>query len=598
LNSNARGVSHLESGGLLLTPDLRQSRIFRRLHDRARVAAGHRVWPSALVMPLETWLAQLWREACAARTDLPQPLPAIALRWLWRRQAAADVPGLLDPAELGARARASWLKLRAYGGIVEDLTRFPLTRDQQALFAWARGAENALRERGACDASDLARLLVDADLLPAPGPAVLLAGFRRPTPAQSALFAALAARGWSVRSLEPEARARPIARFAAADPESERAAMLDWLRAKFELQPDGLHALIAPDLAQCRGAFERALAATLQPELELPGAGRRERVFDLAGGNPLSAQPVVESALNAIAGAISSLDWSIASRLLRSPYVSAAHTEQAPRIRLDVELRRAGLPPASAAALAARAAAGEAPQFAAALTAAIAASAGPNRRTAGTWAEGFGACLGAWGWPGEITLGSQEFQAARHFRESLRELAALAAIAPEMTAAQALDELRRLAAAPFQPESGEPAVFVLDSYEGGGLRFDSLWVSGLTAAAWPRPVAVDPLLPIEAQRGLGMPCVTAESCVDEARSIIGHWRAQAGELVLSWPRRENDMDADATPLLPADAEPLARAPAPATRERLAFAASVLERVPDDAAPALAGGVARGGARVL
>ncbi|MGH8251438.1 MAG: PD-(D/E)XK nuclease family protein [Steroidobacteraceae bacterium] len=598
MNCNARAVLHLENGGLLLTPDLRQSRIFRRLHDRDRIAAGKRVWPSAQVMPLETWLQQIWREAGAMRGALPQPLPAIALRWLWRREAVGDMPGLLDPAELGARARTSWLRLQAYGGRLEDLARYPMTRDQQAFVGWAVGAETGLRERGACDAADLARLLVESDALPAPGPRLLLAGFRRMTPAQSALFAALAARGWSIERLEPEVAADPPRQFAAADPESERGAMLACLRAQFELKPDGLHALIAPGLSQQRGAWERALAASLQPELELPAAGRHERVFDLAGGDPLSSQPVVESALTAIAALFGPMDAGIASRLLRSPYLSVVQNEQASRLRLDVELRRAGWSLASPPGIAARAAAGYAPQFAAAIAAAIAASTGPLQRTAGDWAECFGACLGAWGWPGEVVLGSEEYQAARHFQELLRELAALASVAPEMQAPQALDELRRLTAAPFQPESGEPAVFVLDGYEGSGVRFDSLWVSGLTAAAWPRPVTVDPLLPIEIQRRLGMPCVTADGCVEEARAIIGHWRAQAGLLVLSWPQRENDMDADVTPLIPADAIALAP-PAPvATRERLAFAATALEAVPDDQPPPLAGAIARGGARML
>jgi probable DNA repair protein len=141
-------------------------------------------------------------------------------------------------------------------------------------------------------------------------------------------------------------------------------------------------------------------------------------------------------------------------------------------------------------------------------------------------------------------------------------------------------------------------VFVLDAYEDPGVRFDSLWVAGLSAAAWPRPVAIDPLLPIEIQRRLGMPCATAADCVDEARSIIGCWRAQANELVLSWPRRENDTDVDGTPLLPAEAGALARPPPQATRERLVHKAAVLEPVPDDAAPPLKGAAAHGGARVL
>ncbi|HEY5558854.1 MAG TPA: PD-(D/E)XK nuclease family protein [Steroidobacteraceae bacterium] len=599
MSPNARCIAHLASGGWLLTPDLRQSRIFRRLHDRAQIAAGRVVWPSAQVMPFDGWLALQWRDAGAARDDLPQPLPAVALRWLWRRQAARDTPGLLDPADLGARARASWLRLRSHGGGIEDVARFPLTRDQQAFAAWARGAEDELRSRGACDPADLARLFVTADALPPPGPPLLLAGFRRLAPSQSALLAVLKARGWSVNRVEPSDAGNVPWRHAAPDPESERAAMLDWMRERLARQPDGLHAMVVPDLASHRGAIERALEAALQPELELPGVGRRDRVFDLAGGGPLSAHPVAESALDALATALGQLDGIMTSRLLRSPFLAGAQTEHDARIRLDLELRGAqGLSQAPVAAFAARAAASEARQFAAILSGAIAALTGPRRRKAVAWAETFGACLAAWGWPGETVLDSHTFQAAKHFRESLGELAALAVVAPELGASQSLDELRRLAAAPFQPESGEPSVFVLDAYEDPGLRFDSLWIAGLTAAAWPRPVAIDPLLPIEIQRRLGMPCATAADSVDEARSIIGSWRAQADVLVLSWPRRENDTDVDGTPLLPTDAGPLARLTPRATRERLVHAAAVLEPLPDDRAPPLKAAAAHGGARVL
>ena len=47
--------------------------------------------------------------------------------------------------------------------------------------------------------------------------------------------------------------------------------MLDWVRTRIDGQPEGLHALIVPDLAARRGVIQRALEATLQPELELPG---------------------------------------------------------------------------------------------------------------------------------------------------------------------------------------------------------------------------------------------------------------------------------------------------------------------------------------
>lgn len=182
LNPNARSIAHLEAGGLLLTPDLRQARILRRLHDRAQAAAGRQVWPSAQVLPIEAWLALQWQQAAADRPDLPALLPPVALRWLWWRQAARDAPGLLDPADLGARARASWLRLRAHGGDLAAVARWPLTRDQQAFLGWAGAVEGELAARRACDAGDLARLLVASSALPSTGPPILLAGFRRLTP--------------------------------------------------------------------------------------------------------------------------------------------------------------------------------------------------------------------------------------------------------------------------------------------------------------------------------------------------------------------------------------------------------------------------------
>src|SRR5688572_310589 len=268
MSANAPCLAHLDAGGLVLTADLRQARILRRLHDQAQIAAGRDAWPTAQILPLEAWLAAQWRDAGARRDDLPAALPAVATRWLWRRLVAADASGLVDPEETGARARGSWLELRAHGGGVGDLARWPLTRDQQAFVAWAQAAESALDERHACDAGDLVRRIVASKALPPPGPPVLLAGFGRPTPAQAGLFEALRRRGWSIDRFEVQVQAGPAFRHAAADPESERAALVGWLRLRLSEAPSGVHGIIVPSLDTERGALERLLEAGLQPELE------------------------------------------------------------------------------------------------------------------------------------------------------------------------------------------------------------------------------------------------------------------------------------------------------------------------------------------
>jgi probable DNA repair protein len=592
-------VPLLQTDGWLLTQNLRQSRILRRLHDRAQLVAGHDVWASARLLPFEAWLESQWRDAAATRPELPGLLHPAAAEWLWRQRAARDAPGLIDPAELAARARASWIRLRSFGGDIAGIARWPQTRDQQAFLAWAKSVEAELADRNLRDPSDLARVIVEMRALPAPGPPLLLTGFRRLAPAQSMLIADLREHGWSV---EIDVPATPVAgtwRYAASDPEAEQGAALAWMRTRLELKPDGIHGLIVPDLHSRRGALERALAAALQPELELPGGASHERVFDLAGGHPLHGQPVVETALALLEFVREPISWATVSRLLRSPHIAGAEAERNARIRLDLELRSVNatlhLTSSELRARAERAGAGE---FASAVVAAVESLRGSVRRRVAGWAETFAACLGAWGWPGSLELDSYEFQAARAFGEKLREFARLDPVAPELRAHEALQELRRFASAPFQPERGEPALFVLDTLDDPGIRFDSLWVAGLTAATWPRPAAVDPLLPIEVQRKLGMPGVTAEGCVIEARGVIEGWQSQSRELVLSWPRLENDTEVGGSPLIPAAARPMPQQPTLRGRDRLTFEAATLEPAPADPAPARPPGVVQGGARLF
>ncbi len=596
---NRRYLAHLDAGGLSLTADLRQARILRRLHDRAQLAAGRSAWPTAQVLPLEAWLAREWRAAGAERESLPAALPAVAVRWLWRQRVAADAPGLLDPAEIGARARASWLLLRAHGGDIDELSRWPLTRDQQAFLGWSRAVERELAERSACDAADLVRRVVSEQALPMAGPPLLMVGFRRPTPAESALFAALARAGWSLHQDQPGPAVGTGWRHAAADPDAERATMIAWLQERLVAQPDGVHGVIVPDLERQRGSLERALESALQPPLELAGAPR-ERVFDLAGGPHLLARPVVEIAFDALGYALGRGDWTAATRLLRSPHVAGGREEREVRARLDIRLRRDGRShPADPAALAQEARRAESPVLSGTLEAAMAACAGPARRDAADWAESFGRCLAAWGWPGPAgELESSDWQAATRLGELLRDVATLAGLAGPLTAAQALAQLRVLAAAPFQPEGGEPAVFVLDRWDDPGLAFDSLWVGGLTSTAWPRPVRIDPFLPIDAQRRLEMPFATAQGCVSDAEGVIGAWLARAGSVVMSWPRREDDTDVDASPLVPEGLPWLSAPTERASRAALQHRSAALAPIGEDPAQTFNEIRAAGGARVL
>ena len=119
MSGNAACLAHLDAGGLVLTADLRQARILRRLHDQAQIAAGRDAWPTAQILPLEAWLALQWRDAGAERANLPVALPAVATRWLWRRLVAAEAPAAPEApgdAEAAGAARPLVGEASAVGG--------------------------------------------------------------------------------------------------------------------------------------------------------------------------------------------------------------------------------------------------------------------------------------------------------------------------------------------------------------------------------------------------------------------------------------------------------------------------------------------------
>jgi len=72
--------------------------------------------------------------------------------------------------------------------------------------------------------------------------------------------------------------------------------------------------------------------------------------------------------------------------------------------------------------------------------------------------------------------------------------------------------------------------------------YDGIWAAGLTADAFPMPVAPDPFLPLQAQLTAGMPEAGAAGRRAQAQWLLDAWRRSAAELVLSLPARDQDLE--------------------------------------------------------
>jgi len=583
----------------LVTPNRRLAQTLAAEFDRRQEAAGRTVWETADVLPYGAFVERLYDDALhsEAAAGLPLLLGPDQEQSLWEEVVRHAAGGLLAVPETAALAREAWAIAHAWD-LADGLPGALAGEDAVAFAGWARAyAARTGRERFT-DRARLATVVADVlDERRVKKPGLLVAyALDVVTPQQAALFEALAARGVTLaRSGPPPAAARAV-RIACADAAAEFRLAGRWARARLEADPDARIGIVVPELHRHKRRLRRALAEGLDP-----GRAGGVRPFNVSLGDPLADFPLVAHALAALALAGRGTAFEEASLVIRSPFLAAADADAQGRARLDAWLRRHAEPAVAldrlaAAATRAGGVLGERLRAYAAFRKARLLGA----QSPAEWARAFGEALAVLGFPGERGLDSNEFQALEKWHELLARLATLERVVPRMGFEAALARVRRMAAETvFQPETPAVPVQVLGVLEAAGMRFDHLWVAGLTDEAWPAVPHPHPFIPPRLQQTAGLPSASPATALEFARRVTAEWLGGGGEVVLSHPLCEGDRDLGASPLVrevPAAALAL---PEFGTWRDAIHASRALERVPDAQAPALAAeGTIRGGAGLL
>lgn len=581
------------AGVVVLTPNRRLAQALGAEFDAAQRARGLASWEAPDILPFPVFLERLWDDALHAEGGdaVPALLAPLQEAHLWEEaiRSSERGRGLLAIAPAADQCRAAWMLKHAWR--IGDGAG---NEDAEAFAEWS-GAylRRAGKDLDAARLPDAAARWVDASRTRQ----LVACAFDILPPQQREFLAACEAQGIEVRECEPEAIAGVATRSSHADAATEIDAAARWARERLEAGATRI-GIVVPDLQLRRRQVVRAFTRVLCPGRHLPGAPRAALPFNVSVGEPLGEFPIVRAALELLAIAAGEVEFAMASRVVRSPFIGGSVTELSTRARLDAAMRRDLSANVSLARLVA--VAGRAPLLRERLEAIFNASRdGATPRSPHDWARHWSTLLSAAGYPGERALDSAEFQAHARWHEALAEFARLERVAPRMGAAQALSRLRRLCGDTlFQPESPEAPVQVLGVLESSGLRFDALWIAGLTDDAWPLAARPNPFLPIALQKQAGVPEATAEASFELDRRLTRQWLAAAREIVVSHPLRDGDRELAPSPLIAAIALAAQDVPAfESYRDRL-FAARALESVPDGTAPALAGSHAKGGTRVL
>ena len=544
----------LRAGGTVVVPSRQRAHALRVAHAAAQLAEGRRVWPSADVLPLEGWLTREI-ERCAAAADSAGHLPRLltpAEEWLLWREGTAEAAGhleLVNGAALAAGLRAARRLALEVQLDLRALRAAPGT--ETALFLEVHQAVEARsRALGAASAAALLpRIAALGDDRP-----LLLSGFPGVSPLVRLLAAARQASGRETQwaRLEPPSGTPQV--VMPADELEELDHIAAWCRGRLVAHPDDRLLIVLPGPPGRRERLAALIQQALDPRGAFGGAEEGGALVSLEGGGALSGQPAVAHALESLALLCGeAMELERLAQWLLAPFWSEPALEG--RARLELWLReRSGLTldrPAFQSAL--KAAPGPLEAAARSCATQLDRAELSLRHASGSpreWSERFRGALQALGWPGAGALSSLEQQTQLRFHELLDEFGQLSAALGALTRRAAFERLKELAAETSYRPADEDAVITLTAALADPVvRYDAVWVAGLHAEAFPQPVAPDPFVPLAAQLAAGSPGASATGRLAEAHSLLAAWRAAAGELVLSSPRRSGDLDLLPSPLL-------------------------------------------------
>lgn len=539
---------------VVITASRRLSRELHTVYSEQQHAAGRLAWQTPAIFYLGDWCQrQLGVSAEAGRVPLPIDRFSSTILWerCFRELNSQDLPAL---GGVIRQARDSWRVLTEWKVSLSTLRESARSPDQQ-LFAAAASAYRARLDNGNwVDRDELVQIVITlmnngSGRVPKK---MVLAGFDRLSPAVEGLSEALAANGCKLETAPEGELADDLSLLACDDQDAEMRTAGAWARDILQHSPGASVAIISPSLQSDAERAARQVREGLAPGWQYAGPRWRSAV-NVSYGRSLSAYPAIAVALMLLRWIHRGLTTAEISLLLRSNCIATPGS--AGRSRLELALR--SLPDRRWTAdnlLRARKGRDgntDSPGWDQGLRASGALQAEMmNDASPAHWASRIDSFLGAWNWPGNKALPSDEFQLINRWRNLLNELAATTTVTPNIRFHEAVQRLAVCAAeVVFQPETDRGIVSLMGSLEAAGMRFDHVWVSGMHAGQWPTSGNPSPLLSRHLQRQYAMPDATPADSLKFARRVLRRLASSAESIVFSWPRQDGESELTASSLL-------------------------------------------------
>jgi len=544
----------LSDSGTVVTANRRLARVLGDRYATEQLGAGNKAWRSPTILSRQDWLADLANTA-AAQADLPTRINAQQSQLLWERCLRKDLhDSEVSIPNLTRLSRETWQRLADWQISIGEVARSAQNEDQR-LFATVAGRYLAVLEHeNWVDDAGLGSLvlkLIERQRIFFSGHHTFV-GFDRDRPIIVSIQESMLAAGIDVRNVP---HAEPGTRVSLQTFENTTAELRSagaWARQQLEGNPEARIAIIATGLDKDADAVARRVR-----EGATPGWQHAHRsLFDalnVSYGRRLSEYPAISVALMLLRWLVNDLSSTDVSMLLRSPLLGTATV--AGRTRLELRLRqlpdRRWSPSMITAELRGR---DDGENVSDWLTRLAAFSKRrrelPKQAAPADWAVLFDEVLRAFGWPGQNTLDSDEFQLINRWRELLNEFARLGLVSSTMSASTAASRIELMAGdIVFQPESINAAVQLMGPLEASGAAFDALWLTGATTTNWPPAGTPSALVSRRLQEKNDMPDCTPANTLQYAVEMLTRLLGSSSSIVCSHAITDDDAEQTASGLL-------------------------------------------------
>ena len=491
----------MQNGALLLTATAGQAADWKR---RLSVASGAGVIETPAVVSWQQWLADL----IATDLSLPVPLNRLQETQLWERVIRADLPDRSSSAAsirgLARHAMQALELMQEHDIDLRELAGFG--EEAEALARWIGGIHAELARptlAGRALAAELPWRLLPGLAGRMEASTILLDGFDRFMPLQSALLAVLQAGGVQLLCIESDAPPGEVIVTACTDEGEEVDLLTRRIATLLQEKPEARIALLTGDSIRDSEPLGLALDRCLLPAARHNPADETRAVVMPAGS--LFDAPMIRQLLFVLGLAGKrSLALSDCSRLLLSPWLKGYAAERAGRAALDGWLRRRNMHHLSIPWLLGSGRLDGLPEFAGALSALN--DWKVTRHSASDWVSELNRLLQELGFlPSGFEAGDlrsdAEIRLINTLRDQLASLVCLDALDDTMSWSRFLAILRSSCTAkPLQNEAAFPNVVVMPFTQAAGLKFDVVLLAGFDEEAAPMPARSLPLLPLPLQQ--------------------------------------------------------------------------------------------------